>query len=468
MLVNLYVKLMITSKYYNHPIFTLPVVNSRVYVVSDPSIAAAVQRTKTLSFNPIIPVVTQRVFGFDDAAKSIIAAGIDRDSANGSRGFYPEMHDMVYGLLAPGDSLNDLTLSAVKEFAAELEKYSETLKAAEFGSVGKVEDLLLWFKHVVTVATARFVFGPHNPITRIPQLEEAFWDFDHGIPGLLLGFLPQWTARKAFFAREALVRAYVRYLEEGSYMQGCDLIQRRVKIEEKHGFTTDSIARSELSFLFAGIVNTTITSFWMALHTFARPELLQEVREELEKCVDEIKGDQKIKRISVERIKNECPLLFSTYRETLRLQSDIFSSRAVRADTILAGQYFLKKDSVLLISGGIMHQLKNVWGDDADDFNPRRFMELTRSKDLHPAAFRAFGGGSTLCPGRHFAANEILVFVALIILQFEFQPTAGRELKVPGKQDDVLPAHILEPENIVEVKIMQRANWEDVSWETTL
>ncbi len=374
------------------------------------------------------------------------------------------MRDMVYGILSPGDSLNDLTLSAVTEFATQLEKYGETLKEAEFRRVGKVEDLLLWFKHIVTVATARFVFGPHNPISRIPQLEEAFWDFDHGIPGLLLGFLPQWTARKAFFAREALVRAYVRYLEEGSYMQGCDLIQRRVKIEEKHGFSTDGIARSELSFLFAGIVNTTITGFWMALHTFARPELLQEVREELEKCVD----DKMVKRISVERIKNECPLLFAIYRETLRLQSDSFSSRAVTADTLLAGQYFLKKDSVLLISGGIMHQLKDIWGDDAGEFNPRRFMEVMRSKDIHPAAFRAFGGGSTLCPGRHFAANEVLVLVALIILQFEFQPTAGGELKVPRKQDDVLPAHILEPENIVEVKIMQRPGWEDVRWETTL
>jgi cytochrome P450 len=140
----------------------------------------------------------------------------------------------------------------------------------------------------------------------------------------------------------------------------------------------------------------------------------------------------------------------------------------VTADTVLAGQHFLKKDSILLISGGIMHQLKNVWGDDVDEFNPKRFSEPMRSKDLYPAAFRAFGGGSTLCPGRHFAANEILVFVALIILQFDFQPTAGGELQVPRKQDDVIPVHILEPENIVEVKIMHRANWEDVSWETTL
>lgn len=433
--------------------------------MNDPAVAASVQRTKTLSFNPIIPNVTQRVLGFDDTTAGIIAKGIDRDGSSGPRGFYPEMHDMVYGLLSPGDALNDLTLSAVKEFATELDAYVKVLKTPEFSKAGKDEDLLLWVRHIVTVATARFVYGPDNPVARIPQLEDAFWDFDHGIPGLLLGILPQWTARKAYFGREALVRAFERYIEEGGLAEGCDLIQRRVKIAEKHGFTREAIAREELSFLFAGIVNTAVTSFWIVLHVFARPSLLAEVRDELESCIG---GDEKTKTISVQRVKDNCELLTSIYRETLRFESDTASTRAVMADTVLGDQYFLKKGSTLLVSGGAIHQLKPVWGDDVDEFNARRFIELTRSKELHPAAFRAFGGGSTLCPGRHFATNEILVFVAMILLRFDIKASKGSELKVPRKQDDVLPVHILEPEENVEVKFKAREGWEGLRWETTL
>lgn len=454
-----------TSKVYNQPIYTLPVLNSRLYIVNDPALAAAVQRTKTLSFNPIIPNVTQRVLGFDDATTQIIAKGIDREGTSGPRGFYPEMHDMVYGLLSPGDALNNLTLSAVKEFAAELDAYVKVLKAAEFSRSGKAEDLLLWIRHIVVIATARFIYGSHNPVKRVPQLEDAFWDFDHGIPGLLLGILPQWTARKAFFAREALVRAFVRYIEEDSYLEGCELIQRRVKIAGTHGFSTEAIAREELSFLFAGIANTALTSFWMVLHIFARTSLLEEVRGELEACIG---GEGKKRIISVHKVKDECELLMSIYREVLRFESDTGSTRAVTADTVLGGRYFLKKGGTVLVSGGTMHQLKEVWGEDVDEFNPRRFIELTRTKELHPAAFRAFGGGSTLCPGRHFATNEILVFVAMILLRFDVQPPSGRELKVPRKQDDVLPVHILEPEDVVEVNIKPRQEWEDLVWETTL
>ena len=44
------------------PIFTLTVPFSRIYIVTDPSLAAAVQRaSKALSFTPLVPDVTNGV-----------------------------------------------------------------------------------------------------------------------------------------------------------------------------------------------------------------------------------------------------------------------------------------------------------------------------------------------------------------------------------------------------------------------
>lgn len=40
-------------------------------------------------------------------------------------------------------------------------------------------------------------------------------------------------------------------------------------------------------------------------------------------------------------------------------------------------------------------------------------------------AFRAFGGGSTLCPGRQFASTEILAFASIILLRFDITPASG-------------------------------------------
>jgi cytochrome P450 len=39
--------------------------------------------------------------------------------------------------------------------------------------------------------------------------------------------------------------------------------------------------------------------------------------------------------------------------------------------------------------------------------------------------FRVFGGGKTLCPGRHFATNEVLAVVAMFIVRLDMTPVGG-------------------------------------------
>ena len=40
-------------------------------------------------------------------------------------------------------------------------------------------------------------------------------------------------------------------------------------------------------------------------------------------------------------------------------------------------------------------------------------------------AFRPFGGGHLLCPGRHLAFSEIITFVATLVLGFDIKPQNG-------------------------------------------
>ncbi|KAF2245790.1 hypothetical protein BU26DRAFT_568334 [Trematosphaeria pertusa] len=69
---------------------------------------------------------------------------------------------------------------------------------------------------------------------------------------------------------------------------------------------------------------------------------------------------------------------------------------------------------------------KTIWGPGAASFSHRRFVNSqANKKTLNPAAFRAFGGGATLCPGRHFATTEILAAAAMLIARFEMEPAGG-------------------------------------------
>lgn len=486
------------------PIFTLVVPFSRLYIVTSPSLAAAIQRrpAKQLSFNALLPDITQRVMGLDQETRAIVSKGLDPGRGE-EKGFLAELHDMLVSFLGRGTELEDLTLRSVRELSEALDHYTDQVLTND-GTVtdgdSVEEELLPWVRHLVTHATARLLYGTRNPFARHhgqEDLEQAFWDFDHGLGRLLLGIFPSVTAAKAYRAREKLVAAFREYIELGHYEPeaaaaedggnnsskkgegASQIILNRIRIARSHGFESEGIARSELSFLFAGIVNTATTTFWTLVRIFADRQLLHTIRTELEAAA--LGGDAGVaaaderggsmwsarRQISVSTLARDgatttaaCPTLYAVYREVLRLGSNNFSTRLVQSDTILTaagphdGEYFLRSGGIVQIAGGVMHADTSIWGKDAAQFDPSRHLHRQkRDKDkendngsaVHPAAFRSFGGGRTMCPGRHFASGEILGLVAMIVLRFEIEGIYEGCIKVPELDDYILPVHILEP-----------------------
>jgi cytochrome P450 len=404
-------------------------------------LASNVQRaSKALSFTPLVPDVTKRVLGLDAKTVAQIRQNLDPEPGEPS-GFLADMHDMVYTYLGPGELLNDFSYNAAKALHQQLKAYGEDIQT-ESGS-GEV-DLLAWLQHHVTIGTAQFLYGPRNPIAEHPELEHAFWDFDRGLGPLLVDLFPSITARKPYRGREAVVKAFVEYLDAGHHKTGgSKFVQRRVDVANQYGWQHEMTARSELSFLFAGITNTAITTFWAVLYIFARAELLTAVREELS-TVTSISASGHVD-LSIDRLRNNTPVLMAIIRECMRLNSDNFSTRLIKSNILLADKHHLSANSVVQIAGGVIHADTSIWGPDAHVFNHERFLKIdSKEISVHPAAFRAFGGGKTLCPGRHFAMSEIVVFIGMVVLMFDIKGV-DREIKMPIKEDRVLPVHILEP-----------------------
>lgn len=83
------------------------------------------------------------------------------------------------------------------------------------------------------------------------------------------------------------------------------------------------------------------------------------------------------------------------------------------------------RGSTVLIPSTVQHSSSSAWGEDVGVFNHKRFVKETGRMKHNPVAFRAFGGGVALCPGRHFASTEILAFASVILLRFDIQPISG-------------------------------------------
>lgn len=334
-------------------IFALPVPGSRLYVVADPSLAAVVQRTsRALSFTPLVPDVTKRVLGLDTRTVDFVKRNLD-PLPREERHFLAETHDMLYTYLGPGEDLNEMSHAVTQGLYEQVGAYFRVLRR-QLGR-SEVVDLLAWVQHFVAAGTTMFLYGPEAPFELDPTLEEAFWDFDQGLGGLPVCVVPSLTAKKSYKGRERLARALKGYLMKGYYKQGSRIVQNRIRIAQRHSWATDMAARSELSFLSAGIVNIATTTFWVIPQIFSRPALLITIRAELKDAKNESESLLGEGALSSNVVKGKCPNLVAVFRECLRVGSENFSTPLAKEDIMLADEHFSRKGSVIQIMGSVIH-----------------------------------------------------------------------------------------------------------------
>ncbi|KAH9883538.1 cytochrome P450 [Xylariomycetidae sp. FL2044] len=411
---------------FNLPIYTLRLPGSRMYIVNSPPLLTSVQsRFRALSFTAIEASIAANVIGVSKATNDIIGHDVNCDG-----NYLMSFPKYVHSALSSGPGLDAMNRRSIQVIADALEK-----KAKEGTSTVK---MFQWVRHELLLASTEAVYGPKNPF-RDPAMEQAWYTFEPKIMVFVLKLWPSVFASNSFKAREYMVKVWERYFDEGWYKQGSELIKARVKINEDFQIPLKETARIEIGGSQAIITNTLPATFWVVYHIFSDPAVLADIRAELLKGVRE--DEPGIYTIDLSFVKSSCPVLLSTMKETMRVHSSTSASRIAMEDHLLDKKFLLKKGSTILMPASVQHTNRAVWGDDVDTFNHRRFIrEPGNAKRINPVAFRAFGGGTTLCPGRHFASTEILMFSALVVLRFDLRPKAGKWITPSTKNSPLVNA----------------------------
>jgi hypothetical protein len=440
---------------------TVHLPGQKMYVATKPEIIQQAQKLhRTLAFPPIAAKFSTSVVGLSKEGQEVLANNVNGD--DGDHGLSMESYAAMRAALKPGSDLDDMNRGMLVEIGKSLQQLADAPEAQRKGL-----GLHAWLRDSLTLATTRAVYGPQNPFED-KAIVDAFWEFEGGLMSIIVGFLPSITARKPVAAREKAVRAFEAYYKAGGIEQASAYARFRYEVETSNKFPPQDIARSSVGGTIALLVNTVPSIFWVVLHILSYPGLLEDIRKEIDACTNAAdakdEGGASIRNIDITSLKSSCPLLLSTYQEVLRYRSMGASVREVMEDTTL-GPFLLKKGAMLQMPSRVIHVDESLWG--STDFNPRRFLpeeKKNRPKDL---CFRAFGGGKTLCPGRHFATNETLAVVALFIARFDAKPTAG-EWKFPTTANTNVAAAIMGPDNDVQLDITTRKGFEGVQWAITL
>ncbi|XWS56336.1 hypothetical protein CRYUN_Cryun09bG0077200 [Craigia yunnanensis] len=213
-----------------------------------------------------------------------------------------------------------------------------------------------------------------------------------------------------------LILKVVKEREEGGSEQ--DLLQMILEgaksshsgQDAKNRFIVDNCKNIYLSGYetSAVTVTATLTLMLLALYT----EWQEKVREEiLEICRGELPNADMLLKMKT---------LTMVINEVLRLYLPVSLMTREALEDIKLGDINVPKGVNLWIMVVTLHQDPNIWGPDADEFNPERFASGVTGACKFAHVYMPFGTGSHTCLGQYFAMAELKILFALLLSNFRF------------------------------------------------
>ena len=102
--------------------------------------------------------------------------------------------------------------------------------------------------------------------------------------------------------------------------------------------------------------------------------------------------------------------------ETLRLYPPAQPMSRVPTKSVKLGRVDIPAGTQIFATMTAVHHDTQIWGEDANEFNPFRFKEPRKQL----ASFFPFGLGPRICVGQNLAMVEAKIILAMIIQQYSF------------------------------------------------
>ncbi|OIT04289.1 cytochrome p450 714c2 [Nicotiana attenuata] len=195
-----------------------------------------------------------------------------------------------------------------------------------------------------------------------------------------------------------------------------NLLQTILEAAKSSGLRQDSankfIVDNCKNIYLAGYETTAVSAQWCLVLLSVYPEWQNRVRSEvIEVCKGQLPDHDMISRMKQ---------LTKMINETLRLYTPVpVLPREVFAD-MKFGDICIPKGINIWLLATTLHTDPNVWGPDANEFNPDRFENGVAGACTHPYLYMPFGYGVRVCVGQNFALLELKILISLLLSHFSF------------------------------------------------
>ncbi|XP_066348830.1 cytochrome P450 704C1-like [Miscanthus floridulus] len=179
-----------------------------------------------------------------------------------------------------------------------------------------------------------------------------------------------------------------------------------------------------LNFVIAGRDTTAGTLSWF-LYVLCRNQRIQDkVAREVRAATtgDRDVGVQEFVAFLTEDAISRMQYLHVVLTETLRLYPAVpIDVKYCFSDDTLPDGYAVKKGDMVNYQPYQMGRMKFLWGVDAEEFRPERWLDDGVFVPESPFKFTAFQAGPRVCLGKEFAYRQMKIFAAVLLYLFRFE-----------------------------------------------
>ncbi|XP_050342336.1 cytochrome P450 4C1-like [Nymphalis io] len=180
-------------------------------------------------------------------------------------------------------------------------------------------------------------------------------------------------------------------------------------------YTLEELREETLVLLLAGTDTSAVGICTTILMLSQHTDLQERVYKEIQEVIGD--SDKPLQLEDLDKLK----YLKAVINETLRLYPPVpFILRYCKDDIKLPSGLNLPEGSNVIISIWGIHRNPEHWGEDANDFNPDRFMS-----GKIPNAFMPFSIGPRNCTGLKFAMLSITTSLVALLRQYRFNPATN-------------------------------------------
>ncbi|KFA67838.1 hypothetical protein S40285_08745 [Stachybotrys chlorohalonatus IBT 40285] len=266
------------------------------------------------------------------------------------------------------------------------------------------------------------------PVTQIPWFDEIWYKNSFtAIFRKTTGFSILGIVGK-FIADRTEARENGKGAEDGNGER--DLLSQFFEIAGKNpSLPPWCVTAWTFSNVIAGSDSTAVVMRTIWYNLLAFPETLQRLREEL------LKAERKngiTKPYPSWKDVCDLPYLDGCILEGIRMHPPFCLpfERVVPKDGIMLGDTFYPEGTVVGLNPYVVNRRKPTFGEDADYWNPDRWMVPKELKHKRESAIMTFGAGRRVCLGKHIAMLELKKIVPALLLRYEFELLDPKRYKV--------------------------------------